>query len=150
MATPNINVQPLHDRIEFISHGGLVNPRQAQLELRPFDKDRLKEVALKLREMFPAKDRAKLEAKITPQYIEALVTKVTEGFKGDVGVVPRQFLRQLVDVLDLASEHEDFDPSAELGFAPKNPTEDELRKMKGQPPYDAEPDDDKGYPTINW
>jgi hypothetical protein len=143
-------LQPLHDRIEFISHGGLVNPRQAQLELRPFDKDRLKEVALKLREMFPAKDRAKLEAKITPQYIEALVTKVTEGFKGDVGVVPRQFLRQLVDVLDLASEHEDFDPSAELGFAPKNPTEDELRKMKGQPPYDAEPDDDKGYPTINW
>jgi hypothetical protein len=143
-------LQPLHDRIQFISHGGLVNPRQAQLELRPFDKDRLKEVALKLREMFPAKDRAKLEAKITPQYIEALVTKVTEGFKGDVGVVPRQFLRQLVDVLDLASEHEDFDPGAELGFAPKNPTEDELRKMKGQPPYDAEPDDDKGYPTINW
>lgn len=143
-------LQPLHDRIQFISHGGLVNPRQAQLELRPFDKDRLKEVALKLREMFPAKDRAKLEAKITPQYIEALVKKVTEGFKGDVGVVPRQFLRQLVDVLDLASEHDDFDPGAELGFAPKNPTEDELRKMKGQPPYDAEPDDDKGYPTINW
>ena len=143
-------LQPLHDRIQFISHGGMVNPRQAQLELRPFDRDRLKEVALRLRELFPAKDRAKLEAKITPQYIEALVAKVTEGFKGDVGVVPRQFLRQLVDVLDLASEHDDFDPGAELGFAPKNPTEDELRKMKGQPPYDAEPDDEKGYPTINF
>jgi len=48
----------------------------------------------------------------------------------------------------LALENE-FGKGNELD-AGKNPTEDELRKMKGQPPYDAEPDDDKGYPTINW
>jgi hypothetical protein len=143
-------LQPLHDRIQFLSHGGIVSSQQAQLELRPFDKDRLKEVALKLREMFPAKDRPKLESKVTPQYIEALVAKMTEGFKGDVGVVPRQFLRRFVDVMDTVGEHDDFDPAAELGFAPKDPTEDEVRKMKGQPPYDAEPDDDKGYPPMNF
>jgi hypothetical protein len=143
-------LQPLHDRIQFLSHGGIVSSQQAQLELRPFDKDRLKEVALKLREMFPAKDRPKLEAKVTPQYIEALVAKMTEGFKGDVGVVPRQFLRRFVDVMDTVGEHDDFDPAAELGFAPKDPTEDEVRKMKGQPPYDAEPDDDKGYPPMSF
>lgn len=143
-------LQPLHDRIQFISHGGLVNPRQAQLELRPFDKDRLKEVALKLRELFPAADRARLEAKVTPQYIEALVENVTKGFGGDVGVVPRQFLRRLVDVLDLASEHDDFDPGAEIGFSPKEPNEDETRKLRGQPPFDPEPDDEKGYPLVTF
>jgi hypothetical protein len=139
-------LQPLHDRIQFLSHGGLASPRQAQLELRPFDKERLKEVALKLRELYPAPDRSKLDAKVTPAYIEHLVGKVTEGFKGDVGVVPRQFLRRLVDVLDLASEHDEFDPSKEVGFVPKEPNEDETRKLKGQPPYDPEPGDDKGYP----
>jgi hypothetical protein len=139
-------LQPLHDRIQFLSHDGLASPRQAQLELRPFDAGRLKEVALKLRELFPAQDRAKLEAKVTPAYIEHLVATVTTGFKGDVGVVPRQFLRRLVDVLDLASEHDDFDPGKEIGFAPKEPNEDESRKLRGQPPYDPEPGDEKGYP----
>jgi hypothetical protein len=144
-------LQPLHDRIQFRTHGGLANPRQAQLELRPFDSARLKEVALKLRELYPAPDRAKLEAKITSQYIERLVAKVTDGFKGDVGVVPRQFLGHLVDVLDLASDPENdaFDPAAELGFPPKEPTEDETRKLRGQPPYDPEPDDDRGYPVTS-
>jgi hypothetical protein len=142
-------LQPLHDRIQFLKHGDLASPRQAQLELRPFDKERLKEVALKLRQLYPAADRVRLEQKVTPQYIERLVANVTAGFKGDVGVVPRQFLRRLVDVLDLASEHEEFDPDAELGFVAKEPTVDEDRKLKGQPPYDPEPDEDKGYPVTS-
>jgi hypothetical protein len=140
-------LQPLHDRIQFLSHGGLASLRQAQLELKPFDKARLKEVALKLRELYPTADRASLDARVTPAYIERLVNKVTEGFRGDVGVVPRQFLRRLVDVMDLASEHADFDPGRELGFEPKEPNEDEVRKVRGQPPYDPEPEDEKGYPA---
>jgi hypothetical protein len=143
-------LQPLHDRIQFIMHGGLVNARQPQLELRPFDVARLREVALKLREMYPAKDRPRLEQQISAQVIETLVAKVTEGFKGDVGVVPRQFLRQLVDTMDVADDNPDFEPAHELGFEAKEPNEDEQRKMRGQPPYDAEPDDDKGYPTMNF
>jgi hypothetical protein len=74
---------------------------------------------------------------------------VTEGFRGDVGVVPRQFLRQFVDVLDLVNDDPDFDPMKDAGFAPKESTEDELRFAAGRPPYEAEPDDDKGYePTV--
>lgn len=142
-------LQPLHDRIQFLSHGGLASLRQAQLELKPFDKARLKEVALKLRELYPAADRASLDARVTPAYIERLVDKVTEGFRGDVGVVPRQFLRRLVDVMDLAADHPDFDPSKEPGFEPKEPNEDEIRKVRGQPPYDAEPEDEKGYPASS-
>jgi len=63
--------------------------------------------------------------------------------------VPRQFLRQLVDVLDMVNDHDDFDPAKEMGFEAKALNEDERRKAAGEPPYDAEPEDDKGYePAI--
>jgi hypothetical protein len=139
-------LQPLHDRVRFISHeGGRSSLRQPQLDLRPFDKERLLEVALKLREIYPARDRGRLEARVSGDYLSMLVDKVTEGFAGDVGVVPRQFLRRLVDVFDLVSEHDDFDPAAEAGFTLKAATEDERRLAGGKPPFDAEPEDEKGY-----
>ena len=43
-------LQPLHDRIGFKVEGGLVSMRQPQLELKPFDRARLKDVGLRLRE----------------------------------------------------------------------------------------------------
>jgi hypothetical protein len=139
-------LQPLHDRVMFISHGdGRASLRQPQLDLRPFNRERLLEVALKLREIFPIDDRGRLEAKVSMDYTERLADQVTQGFRGDVGVVPRQFLRQLVDVLDMVHDHPEFDPMAELGFEAKLPTEDEQRIMTGKPLYDKEPEDDKGY-----
>jgi bacteriophage exclusion system BrxC/D-like protein len=138
-------LQPLHERIEFLSHGGVASPRQPQLELKPFDPTRLREVAMKLREMYPAEHRERVEARVTPAYVDALIAQVTTGFRGDVGVVPRQFLRRFVDVLGLVDEEQGFDPAAELGFTPEAVTEDERRKLAGEPPYDAEPSDEKGY-----
>ncbi|MFH1344334.1 MAG: BREX system ATP-binding domain-containing protein, partial [Pseudomonadota bacterium] len=125
--------------------GGRASARQPQLELRPFDRQRLSEVALKLREIYPTADRARLESKITTDFVAQLVNKVTEGFRGDVGVVPRQFLRQLVDVLDMVEDDPTFDPMQDSGFKPKEPTEDEQRVVEGKPPFDPEPEDDKGY-----
>ncbi|MCA9694369.1 MAG: DUF2791 family P-loop domain-containing protein, partial [Myxococcales bacterium] len=92
---------PLHDRIRFLKQGGFASLRQAQLELVPFDAERLRSVALRLRELYPTKNRAQLDQKISAAFIERLVDKVTAGFKGDVGVVPRQFLREFVTQLDL-------------------------------------------------
>jgi hypothetical protein len=143
-------LQPLHDRIQFLTHGGFANPRQAQLELAPFDALRLREVALKLREIYPTADRLGLSNKVTADFIEKLVTKVTEGFKGDVGIVPRQFLRHFVDVLDLTAEHADFDPMAAEGFEPKDLTEDEKRLRDGRGVYDAEPEDEVGYEAVEF
>ena len=40
-------LQPLYERIKFQDEGGFVSTRQPQLELKPFDANRLKEVALK-------------------------------------------------------------------------------------------------------
>lgn len=141
-------LQPLDDRIKFLKDGNFASLRQPQLELRPFDDVRLKEVALKLRELHPAQDRARLEARVTPRYVEQLVASVTKGFGGDVGVVPRQFLRRLVDVMDKVDEFEEFDPTKEAGFEPEKLTEPETRKLRGQPPYDPEPDDEKGYEPV--
>jgi P-loop Domain of unknown function (DUF2791) len=142
-------LQPLHDRIQFITQGGFAPLKQPQLELTPFDATRLKEVALKLRELYPATDPPGLEARATAQFIERLVEDVTRGFKGDVGVVPRQFLRQVVSVFDIVAQEPGFEPMTMFKFEPKEPNDYEQRKLKGQPPYDPEPGDDKGYPATS-
>ena len=48
-----------------------------------------------------------------------MVDKVTEGFHGDVGVIPRQFLREFVGVMDLVDQHGEYDPTTEYNFQPK-------------------------------
>ncbi|MBI1948541.1 MAG: BREX system ATP-binding protein BrxD [Deltaproteobacteria bacterium] len=137
---------PLHERIAFKSDGRFTSLRQAQLELRPFDAERLRAVAHRLRELFPAKDRSRLERAVSDVFIDRLVAEVTAGFKGDVGVVPRQFLRELVRQLDLVEEHADYDPSAEYGFKlPEPPTlrVEEQHALTGAAltAPDAEPDE---------
>jgi hypothetical protein len=107
---------PLDDRIRFIKQGRFTSLRQAQLELLPFDAERLKAVALRLRELFPATDRARLERAVSDTFIDSLVAAVTAGFKGDVGVVPRQFLREFVTQMDTVEEHADYEPMKEYGF----------------------------------
>lgn len=109
---------PLHERIHFMKQGAFASVRQAQLELTPFDADRLKAVAFRLREMFPAHDRTRLETRISHEFVSRLVQQVTAGFKGDVGVVPRQFLREFVTQMDLVDEHDEYDPMIEYGFQP--------------------------------
>ncbi len=132
---------PLNDRIRFLKQGRFASVRQAQLELTPFDADRLTRVAVQLRELYPATDRSHLESMIDARFIDMLVAKVTEGFKGDVGVVPRQFLREFVTQLDLVDENPDYNPGHEYGFQPAGLSPDEARAMKGEPaplPDDAD------------
>jgi hypothetical protein len=107
---------PLHDRIAFRKTGAHINLRQPQLELTPFDADRLKQVAYRLRELFPASDRGRLDERVSDAFLDRLVQEVTAGFRGDVGVVPRQFLRELVDQLDTVDQIPKYDPSTEYGF----------------------------------
>ncbi len=107
---------PLHDRIRFLEHGGFASLRQPQLQLKPFDAERLKSVALRLRELYPMPNRQRVITRVSDGFIDRLVAKVTEGFRGDVGVVPRQFLRELVNVMDLVDENEDYIPDDAYGF----------------------------------
>ena len=108
---------PLYDRIRFLSNNGFASLRQPQLELKPFDAERLGKVARKLRDLYPMPNRARVMARVSDAFIDRLVAKVTEGFRGDVGVVPRQFLRQVINVMDLVDEHEEYDPDAAFDFS---------------------------------
>lgn len=138
---------PLHDRVQFLSHNGVASMKQPQLQLTPFDADRLREVALRLRAIYPASDRARLERAVTPEFITALVKEVTEGFKGDVGVVPRQFLRRLVNILDLADEGE-LVPERVPPFALEELKDEEQRAAESRPKLGndpPEPGEDKSY-----
>ena len=145
---------PLNERVQFLRHGETASLRQPQLALVPFDRVRLREVALRLRELYPAPDRRLLTARISGEVIEKLIASVTEGFRGDVGVVPRQFLRRLVDLMDLVTEQPDFDPRREVeeiagaGLPPDELNEAEKRVAAGAPPFDAEPEGDREYPAV--
>jgi hypothetical protein len=143
---------PLHDRIKFLQSGGFSNPRQPQLALQPFNADRLREVAMKLRELYPIEDRLPLIQKVTPVFIDRLVANVTAGFRGDVGVVPRQFLRQFVNILDLAATFPDFDPMTAEGLevAPAELNAEELRFQQGLPAFIPEPEDEKTYELVEF
>lgn len=138
-------LQPLHDRIQFLNEGGVVTMRQPQLELKAFDRERLTNVGLRLRELYPMGDPNIVAQKVTPEHIGALVDEVTRGFGGDVGVVPRQFLRRLVNRFDSVAEN----PDLEMPEIPEKI--EERRAAEGKKPYEyePEPDDDKGYtPTT--
>jgi hypothetical protein len=137
---------PLHDRIRFLKQGKFASLRQAQLELLPFDADRLKAVALRLRELFPTLDRARLDQMVSAGFIDRLVSQVTAGFKGDVGVVPRQFLREFVTQMDLVEEHHDYDPATEYGFTPAALSAEEQHVLTGGPLVTPDDDTDAAVP----
>jgi hypothetical protein len=148
-------LQPLHDRIAFQKIGNAVSLRQPQLQLTPFDRGRLVEVALRLREQYPSSDRARFDAQVTPEHLGALADSVTQGFAGDVGVVPRQFLRQLVNIFDLVDQDDTFDISSALGFEPRDLTPEEQARRQGKPAVqelEPEADDPKAYtpPVLDW
>lgn len=137
----------LHDRIRFSSDGKFASPRQPQLLLKPFDRPRLIGVATKLRDLYPSKVPERIEAKVSDGFIEALVDKVTEGFKGDVGMVPRQFLRTFVDRLDLVEDHEDYDPGESINYTPDSLTEQEEAHLAGVSQQGADADDNELIPS---
>ncbi len=142
-------LQPLHDRIRFQEEGGLVSMRQPQLLLKPFDRDRLKDVGLRLRELYPMGDPNIVAQRVTPEVIMRKVDEVTQGFGGDVGVVPRQFLRTLVNLFDVVADNPDA-PLPGVDSAPLQSTIVEERAKSGLKPYEFEPEpsDDQGYPTT--
>ncbi|HHH12131.1 MAG TPA: BREX system ATP-binding protein BrxD [Sorangium sp.] len=138
-------LQPLHDRLEFLNDGGLVTMRQPQLELHPFNRMRLKDVALRLRDLYLTDDPNALRAKVTAERIGAMVDDMTSGFNGDVGVIPRQFLRRLVNLMDEVADY----PGAAL--AEPRRTIQEKHAAEGKKPIDyvPEPGDGEGYAVTS-
>jgi len=139
----------LHDRIRFEKDGDFASRRQPQLRLPHFTRERLIEISKRLRDLYVPllredstdqdevheRERRHRE-KISDAYIEALVDAVTAGFKGDVGIVPRQHLRQFVNSMDLVRDEERYDPHVALkkkGYTPDKLTPQEQEKLDDKP-----------------
>ncbi len=139
-------VEALYSRIKYEELNGVPSLRQPQLALRPFDRDRLLAVALKLRSLHPDLAPEVAEKRLPRAIVEQLVDRVSEGLRADVGVVPRQFLRTLVNILDVLADDPDQDAHALLGFKPENLTPEEEAVLAGrkldEPPTD---DGDGGF-----
>jgi hypothetical protein len=132
-----------------MQQGRYASLRQAQLELRPFDAERLQSVAVALRELYPTGDRPRMEELVSTAFIELLVKEVTRGFKGDVGVVPRQFLREFVTQLDLVDEHAEYSPMQEYGFEAKELSPQEQWAVDGEPPPPDTLDEAELVPKVD-
>jgi hypothetical protein len=145
-------LEPLHKRISFQKHGAFASLRQPQLELVPFDATRLRSVALRLRELYPSASRSVLEERVSHDFIDRLVAEVTKGFRGDVGVVPRQFLREFVTQLDLVEENDNYVPMEFYQFDPAqftaaNLSPEEEYRLLGTP-IPEPPDEEEDGPEL--
>lgn len=142
-------VEALHARIKYEVFNGVPSLRQPQVGLTPFDSERLLKVALKLRSLHPDLAPEEAERRMPRELIEKLVARVTEGFHGDVGVVPRQFLRTFVNLLDVLADDPEQDAAALLGFEPAALTPEEEAVMAGRKLDEPPPDDGFGGAPVS-
>jgi len=105
---------PLYQRVQvaFNDDGRWDNLRAPQVRLQPFSDERLLTVGTRIRDLYPAKNAARVAQRIDDRFLRALVAQVTAGFGGKVALAPRLFLRELIDVMDRVDIHEDYDPAA--------------------------------------
>jgi hypothetical protein len=138
-------VEALYARIKYEEFQCVPSLRQPQLALKPFDRDRLLKVAAKLRSLHPDLAPDDAERRLPRELIEQLVDKVTAGFHGDVGVVPRQFLRTFVNLLDILADDPDKDAHTLLGFAPAALSPEEEAVLAGRKLDEPPPSNDDGF-----
>ena len=104
------------------------NPRAVQIRLPAFDEGRLLEVGRKVRDLYPARNVARVATRVGDDVVGALARQAAGKLGGKVGVAPRLFLKKLVgEVLDRVDEHESYDPvqhyQLELSPAEMSPEE---------------------------
>jgi hypothetical protein len=136
---------PLYQRVQvnFGEDGRFDNLRAPQIRLLPFTDDRLLAVGARIRDLYPAKNPDRVLHRVDNAFLRALVNQVTTGFGGRVGLAPRLFLRELIDVMDRVDIHEDYDPQAhyKLELDDGKLTAEELAAKHGHPvqkPYEVE------------
>lgn len=106
---------PLAQRFatDFTADARFDNPRAVQIRLLGFDRERLIELGLRVRDVYAQHqdDAERIERTVDGSYIAVLSDAVTGALGGRVGIAPRIYLKKLVgDVLDRVDLYPDFDP----------------------------------------
>ena len=140
------NLPALYDRVNvsFSDDPQFDNLRATQVRLLPFDAERLFRVGQRIRDLYPTQEPERVRGKIGDAFLRSLITQLTTGFGGRVGVVPRRFLRELTDVLDRVDQHPTFDPLVhyKLSIDPASLSAEELAAARGENvPEPAEADE---------
>lgn len=89
------------------------NPRAVQVRLAGFDRERLVEFGVRVRDLYAGgtAEGERIRGVVDDDYLGLLADSVTGGLGGRVGVAPRIFVKKLVgDVLDRVDQFADFDP----------------------------------------
>ena len=111
------SLQPLHDRIK-LDHPDdpFPNPELPQISLPLFDGRKLQAVAQKVLCIYEVAYETVDRARVSDVFIDFMISEVTSKFGGRVDVVPRQFLRDFVNVLDKVRQYPDYNPDIEYEF----------------------------------
>ena len=111
------SLQPLHDRIKLDRPDDpYPNPELPQISLPLFNPEKLHEVAKKMLHIYSVAYEQVDSARISEVFIDFMIAEVSSKFGGRVDVVPRQFLRDFVNVLDKARQYPDYNPDVEYEF----------------------------------
>lgn len=106
---------PLDERIRLEDpNDPFPNYRQPQIALKPFDREKLLTVGRCIRDIYEVAYGPLDRSRASDKFLESLADRLTDKFGGRVEVVPRQFLRQLVDALDRVKDYEDYNPLSTL------------------------------------
>lgn len=102
---------PLAQRLH-TDFDGFENPRAIQINLSPFDEAKLIEVGRRVRDLYPARDPARIAALVNDTILAQLARGIAGKLGGKLGIAPRIFLRKLVlDLLDKVDIHPTYDPA---------------------------------------
>jgi len=115
MGVPSL--PPLNERIRLLNpEDPYPNPEWPQIVLRGFDSTKLRQVADKVLRIYGIAHEPADRQRVTESFVDFMIAEVTSKFGGRVDVVPRQFLRDFVNVLDKARQYQEYNPDAEYEF----------------------------------
>ncbi|MGE0327305.1 MAG: BREX system ATP-binding protein BrxD [Polyangiaceae bacterium] len=102
---------PLAQRLhtEF-SKDGFDNPKAAQIRLQAFNLEKLVEVGIKVRDLYPSDEAERIKLAVDDAVLEELARGVAGKLGGKVGIAPRIYLKRVVDLIDRVEVHPTFDP----------------------------------------
>ena len=124
------SLKPLHDRIKLDKPDDpFPNPELPQIALPRFNTPKLREAAQKALIIYDVANTPIERRRVSDVFIDFMIAEVTSKFGGRVDVVPRQFLRDFINVLDKVAQYPDYEPDAEYEFD-RHAVSDELTAVE--------------------
>ena len=113
------SLEPLYQRVKVEREKEFKNLRQPVMFLDGFNKNKLNEVAKKVRGIHGDVYSWMPNEKVNDLFVEKLIEDMTTGFGGEITIGPRGFLRTLVDILDKSQMHDEYQPEKHFKFDDK-------------------------------